>query len=245
MDNLNTILESCDAIAFFGGAGVSTESGIPDFKSPGCVYDSAFDGRSPEEMLHRSFFYSHTDLFYRFYFTKMIHVSAKPNNAHRALAALEEAGRLRGVVTQNIDGLHQQAGSKRVAELHGSVHRNRCTGCGKPQSLEYMLGFAPGIPVCPDCGALMKPDVVLYGEQLPEAAISEAIDIISCADCLIVGGTSLTVYPAASFLDYFRGNHLILINRDETPYDSRADLIIRSPMAETLNEVVVQSAFTV
>jgi NAD-dependent deacetylase len=168
----------------------------------------------------------------------MIYVSAKPNNAHRALAALEAAGRLAGVVTQNIDGLHQQAGSKRVAELHGSVHRNYCTGCHKPQSLEFMLGFAPGVPVCPYCGAVMKPDVVLYGEQLPDAAINDAIDLISSADCLIVGGTSLTVYPAASFLDYFRGNHLILINRDETPYDSRADLIIRSPIAETLNDVI-------
>jgi NAD-dependent deacetylase len=245
MDELKKILKSSGTIAFFGGAGVSTESGIPDFKSPGGVYDTAFDGLPPEEILHKNFFHSHTDLFFKFYFTKMIYVSAKPNNAHLALAALEKAGRLNGVVTQNIDGLHQKADSKRVAELHGSVLGNRCAVCRKPQSLDFMLRFAPGVPICPDCGAVIKPDVVLYGEQLPEAAVNDAVEIIRGADCLIVGGTSLTVYPAASFLDYFRGNRLILINKDETPYDRRADLIIRKPIAEALHEAIVQNNVTV
>lgn len=200
-------------IVFFGGAGVSTESGIPDFRSVDGLYNQKYD-EPPETILSADYFYAHTEKFYKFYFDKMICMAAKPNAAHLKLAEWERAGKLSAVVTQNIDGLHQAAGSKRVFELHGSTLRNYCTRCGKPHSLGDILATAPNVPKC-ECGGIIKPDVVLYGESLPQAAVEGAVGEIMRADMLIVGGTSLTVYPAAGFIRYYRGapENLILINK--------------------------------
>lgn len=200
-------------IVFFGGAGVSTESGIPDFRSVDGLYNQKYD-EPPETILSADYFYAHTEKFYKFYFDKMICMAAKPNAAHLKLAEWERAGKLSAVVTQNIDGLHQAAGSKRVFELHGSTLRNYCMRCGKPHSLGDILATAPRIPKC-ECGGIIKPDVVLYGESLPQAAVEGAVGEIMRADMLIVGGTSLTVYPAAGFIRYYRGapENLILINK--------------------------------
>ena len=210
-------VEKAKRIVFFGGAGVSTESGIPDFRSVDGLYNQKYD-EPPEEILSAHYFYAHTEKFYKFYFDKMICTSAKPNAAHLKLAEWEKAGKLSAVVTQNIDGLHQAAGSKKVFELHGSTLRNFCTRCGKYHSLEDILKTAPNVPKC-ECGGLIKPDVVLYGEGLPEEAVDGALDEIAHADMLIVGGTSLTVYPAAGFIRFYRGapENLILINK--TPID--------------------------
>ena len=210
-------LERAKAIVFFGGAGVSTESGIPDFRSVDGLYNQKYK-YPPEIMLSADFFYAHTDEFYAFYFNKIIYTDAKPNAAHVKLAEWEKAGRLKAVVTQNIDGLHQKAGSKTVYELHGSVHRNRCIHCGKKFGLDEILRQKPAIPRC-DCGGVIKPDVVLYGESLPESTVAKAIEAISCADMLIVGGTSLAVYPAAGFISYFNGDpeNLIVINKTVIP----------------------------
>ncbi len=207
-------VERAKRIVFFGGAGVSTESGIPDFRSVDGLYSQKY-AVPPEEILSREYFYSHTVEFFRFYFDKMICLSAKPNRAHIKLAEWEKSGKLLAVVTQNIDGLHRAAGSKNVFELHGTVHSNHCTMCGKYYSLDDILPFAPNIPRCKECGDVIKPDVVLYGEALPEHAVDGALDAISKADMLIVGGTSLTVYPAASFVRFFGGapENLILINK--------------------------------
>jgi len=208
-------VERAQRIVFFGGAGVSTESGIPDFRSVDGLYSQKY-AVPPEEILSDGYFYAHTAEFYRFYFDKMICTSAQPNAAHKKLAAWEREGKLSAVVTQNIDGLHQKAGSKRVFELHGSVYRNHCTRCGKRYSLDDVIKSAPDVPHC-SCGGVIKPDVVLYGESLPEAAVEGAVSAIMNADMLIVGGTSLTVYPAAGFIRYFRGarENLILINMTE------------------------------
>ena len=205
-------------IVFFGGAGVSTESGIPDFRSVDGLYNQKYK-YPPEEILSAPFFYSHTEEFYKFYFDKMICLSAKPNAAHLKLSEWERAGKLKAIVTQNIDGLHQDAGSKNVFELHGSVRRNYCIECGKEFSLDYILGTAPKVPKCDKCGDTVKPDVVLYGEGLYEDTVDGAIEAIASADMLIVGGTSLTVYPAAGLIRYFRGNpdNLILINMTPIP----------------------------
>ena len=235
IETLKTWIEASDNIVFFGGAGVSTESGIPDFRSTDGLYHQKFE-YPPETILSHTFFYQHTEYFYRFYREKMLPLEAEPNAAHRALAALERAGKLRAIVTQNIDGLHQKAGSKNVYELHGSIWRNYCTKCGKSYSAEFIRDSG-GVPHCA-CGGLIKPDVVLYEEGLDEKTIKGAVRAIAEADVLIVGGTSLTVYPAAGLIRYYGGNRLVLINRDETQYDSYANLIFREPIGEVLSQVV-------
>ena len=235
MDNkiqqLKQIVEGSHKIVFFGGAGVSTESGIPDFRSQDGLYHQKYD-YPPEEILSHTFFVRKTEEFYRFYKDKMLCLSAKPNKAHLTLAKWEEEGRLLSVVTQNIDGLHQAAGSIRVLELHGSVLRNYCTKCNKSYGVEDIVN-ADGVPKCV-CGGVIKPDVVLYEEPLPGDVVEQAVYDISIADTLIIAGTSLTVYPAASYIRYFRGKHLVLINRDATPYDSHADLVIHDKVGEVL-----------
>ena len=225
------------SIVFFGGAGVSTESGIPDFRSVDGLYHQSYD-YPPETILSHSFFMARPEEFYRFYRAKMLCPGVQPNAAHRKLAELEAAGRLRAVVTQNIDGLHQAAGSRTVYELHGSVHRNHCMGCGAFYGLDF-IERTQGVPRCPVCGGIVKPDVVLYEEALDEATVDGAVAAIRGADLLIVGGTSLTVYPAAGLLRYYRGGHLVLINRDATPYDSQADLVLREPIGTVLEGVRV------
>lgn len=232
------LLEKSRYTVFFGGAGVSTESGIPDFRSATGLYSEGSSQFSPEEMLSHSVFMSHTKLFYSFYIEKMIYPDAVPNAAHKALAQLEKAGKLKAVITQNIDGLHQAAGSRSVYELHGSVHRNYCMNCKAPYTLEQMLSFKGEVPLCDACGGIVKPDVVLYEESLDSDVIEDAIYHISRAELLIVGGTSLAVYPAAGFLRYFKGDALVLINRDETPFDGSARLVIRDKIGEVLGEVM-------
>ena len=235
IETLKTWIAASDNIVFFGGAGVSTESGIPDFRSTDGLYHQKFE-YPPETILSHTFFYQHTEYFYRFYREKMLPLEAEPNAAHRALAALERAGKLRAIVTQNIDGLHQKAGSKNVYELHGSIWRNYCTKCGKSYSAEFIRDSS-GVPHCA-CGGLIKPDVVLYEEGLDEKTIKGAVRAIAEADVLIVGGTSLTVYPAAGLIRYYGGNRLVLINRDETPYDGYANLIFREPIGQVLGRCV-------
>ncbi len=233
---LQAVIDGADNIVFFGGAGVSTESGIPDFRSVDGLYHQKYD-YPPETILSHSFFESHTKEFFDFYREKMLFLDAKPNAAHRKLAELERAGRLKAVVTQNIDGLHTLAGSKNVFELHGSVHRNYCRNCRKFYTAEQ-IRKSKGVPTC-DCGGVIKPDVVLYEEPLDEACTRGAVKAIAAADALIVAGTSLTVYPAASFLNYFRGKHLVLINRDATPYDDMATLALHEKVGEVLGQIVV------
>ena len=235
IETLKTWIEASDNIVFFGGAGVSTESGIPDFRSTDGLYHQKFE-YPPETILSHTFFYQHTEYFYRFYREKMLPLEAEPNAAHRGLAGLERAGKLRAIVTQNIDGLHQKAGSKNVYELHGSIWRNYCTKCGKSYSAEFIRDSG-GVPHCA-CGGLIKPDVVLYEEGLDEKTIKGAVRAIAEADVLIVGGTSLTVYPAAGLIRYYGGNRLVLINRDETPYDGYANLIFREPIGQVLGQCV-------
>ena len=235
IETLKTWIGESNNVVFFGGAGVSTESGIPDFRSVDGLYHQKFD-YPPETILSHSFFYGNTEYFYRFYKEKMLPLDFQPNAAHRALAALEQQGKLKAIVTQNIDGLHQKAGSRVIFELHGSVYRNHCLSCGKSYPPEYIRD-APGVPRC-TCGGLIKPDVVLYEEGLDEATIDGAVRAISRADVLIVGGTSLTVYPAAGLLRYYQGSKLVLINRDETPYDGYANLIFRDPIGQVLGAVV-------
>ena len=232
---LEKIIQESDSIVFFGGAGVSTESGIPDFRSVDGLYHQKYD-YPPETILSHTFWEQNPEEFYRFYRDKLIVKGARPNAAHLRLAKLEREGRLKAVVTQNIDGLHQKAGSKCVYELHGSVYRNRCQRCGKQYPPEFIRDYK-GVPHC-DCGGLIKPEVVLYEEGLDEACIDGAVRAISRADILIVGGTSLTVYPAAGLIRYYGGNKLVLINRDETQYDSYANLIFRDPIGTVLSQVV-------
>lgn len=231
---LTEIVKNAKRIIFFGGAGVSTESGIPDFRSVDGLYHQKFD-YPPEEILSHTFFMRKTEEFYRFYREKMLCLTAKPNKAHLTLAKWEQEGRLRSVVTQNIDGLHQAAGSKRVHELHGSVLRNYCVKCGKAYDVDYIAN-SDGVPTC-SCGGTIKPDVVLYEEPLPEDTVMAALDDIRRADVLIVAGTSLTVYPAASYIRYFGGDKMVLINRDATPYDKIADLVIHDKVGEVLSAV--------
>lgn len=235
-DELQEIINGSKSIVFFGGAGVSTESGIPDFRSADGLYNQKYDV-PPETMLSHEYFFSHTEDFFRFYRDKMLCLDKKPNAAHLKLAELEAAGKLTAVVTQNIDGLHQAAGSKTVYELHGSVHRNYCRNCGKSYNARYMLN-SEGVPRC-SCGGLIKPDVVLYGEPLDDRVVTKALEAISACDTLIVAGTSLTVYPAAGFIRYFNGNKLVLINRDATPFDKQADLVIREKVGEILKKIKV------
>lgn len=226
------------SIAFFGGAGVSTESSIPDFRGVDGLYHQEYQ-YPPETIISRSFYRSNPGEFYRFYKNRMLFPEAKPNPAHLALAKLEEMGKLKAVITQNIDGLHQAAGSKNVLELHGSVKRNHCTRCMKFFTLEGMLSSMgeDGIPKC-TCGGLIKPDVVLYEESLDEDVLSRSVAYISQADMLIVGGTSLTVYPAAGLIDYYRGSKMVLINKTVTPMDDKADLVISGSIGEVLREAV-------
>lgn len=236
IEELQSVIDQSKRIVFFGGAGVSTESGIPDFRSVDGLYNQRYD-YPPEEILSHSFFVDNTEEFYRFYREKMLCLDKKPNKAHYKLAELEKAGKLSAVVTQNIDGLHQAAGSKRVFELHGSVLRNYCVKCGKFHSAEY-IKQSLGVPKC-ECGGIIKPDVVLYGEGLDDSTVSGALSAIESADTLIIAGTSLTVYPAAGFVKYFRGNSIVLINRDKTPFDSEADLIFHEKVGELLGRIKV------
>ena len=230
-------IDGSESIVFFGGAGVSTESGIPDFRSVDGLYNQKYD-YPPEEILSRTFFDRRPEEFYRFYRDKMLCLDARPNTAHRKLAQLERVGKLRSVVTQNIDGLHQMAGSKRVWELHGSVHRNFCTRCKKPYPVEFIRD-SQGVPTC-SCGGTVKPDVVLYEESLDSRVLEGALADIQQADLLIIGGTSLAVYPAASLVNYYRGDRLVLINKSPTPYDRNADLVIAAPIGQVLGDITVK-----
>lgn len=237
INTLQTILDNGRRIVFFGGAGVSTESGIPDFRSADGLYHQKYK-YNPETILSHSFFMQKPEEFYEFYRDKMVITDVEPNITHLFLAKLEAAGKLSGVVTQNIDGLHQAGGSHKVIELHGSIHRNYCMKCKKFYPLSAMTGTEP-VPHC-NCGGLLKPDVVLYEESLKENDIDTALALISNADVLIVGGTSLSVYPAASFIRYFQGDHLVLINKSSTPYDNNADLLIQAGLGEVFSRLEVR-----
>lgn len=232
---LKELVDNTDNLVFFGGAGVSTESGIPDFRSTDGLYNMKYK-YPPETIVSHTFFVRRTEEFYEFYKDKMMALDAKPNKAHYKLAQWEKEGKCRAVVTQNIDGLHQMAGSKKVLELHGSIHRNYCTKCGKFFDAAYVKN-SEGVPRCDACGGLVKPDVVLYEEGLDSQTISDAVYAISHADVLIIGGTSLAVYPAAGMIDYFRGSHLVLINRSSTPRDSQADLVINDSIGEVFGQL--------
>ena len=237
LEQLQQWIKESRNIVFFGWAGVSTESGIPDFRSVDGLYNQRYR-QPPETILSHTYFEGHTGDFYRFYRDKMICLDAKPNAAHLKLAELERAGKLRAVVTQNIDGLHQLAGSQAVYELHGSVHRNYCTKCRAFYGVDFIQA-GEGVPLCPVCGGVVKPDVVLYEEGLDQDTVEGAVRAIAGADVLIVGGTSLVVYPAAGLINYYRGNRLVLINRDPTPCDGQADLVIHDSIGKVLGGIAV------
>lgn len=237
--DLQSMIDESSRIVFFGGAGVSTESGIPDFRSADGLYSQKYR-YPPEQIISHSFFMRDPEEFYRFYRDRMIYPEAKPNAAHLKLAELERAGKLTAVITQNIDGLHSAAGSQNVIELHGSVHRNHCMKCGKPFGLEYILSV-PGVPRC-NCGGIVKPDVVLYEEPLDEDCINRAINAISEADMLIIGGTSLAVQPAAGLIRFFNGRRLAVINKTPTSADDEADIVINAIIGEALDGITVGSA---
>jgi len=231
---LKKIIDETDNIVFFGGAGVSTESGVPDFRSEDGLYHQKYD-YPPEEILSHTFYERMPDEFFRFYRDKLLIKGVEPNKAHKKLAQWEAEGKLKAVVTQNIDGLHQAAGSKKVLELHGSVHRNYCEKCGMFYGFDYMAN-SKGVPTC-ECGGRIKPDVVLYEEGLDMRIMQEAVNYITAADVLIIGGTSLAVYPAAGLIDYYRGNKLVLINKSATPRDSQADLVVQGSIGEILEQL--------
>lgn len=235
-------IEESENIVFFGGAGVSTESGIPDFRSEGGIFQAinAY-GVRPEVILSHTFFVKNPEVFFKYYKETLLFPDAKPNDCHKALAKLEEMGKLKAVVTQNIDNLHQRAGSKNVLELHGTLYRNYCLKCGKEFDLEYVTA-ENGITRCDSCGGIVRPDVVLYEEGLPEDTLYAAIDAITKADLLIVGGTSLNVYPAAGLLQYYRGDKLVLINKSATPYDDKAALVIADNIGEVFRKMVLEDA---
>ena len=237
IDQFVEMVNKSNNIVFFGGAGVSTESGIPDFRSTDGLYNQTYD-YPPETILSHTFFTQKPEEFYRFYQDKMLALDAQPNMAHIKLAELEKAGKVRAIVTQNIDGLHQKAGSKNVLELHGSVHRNFCQKCHKFFDAQYMKK-ADGIPKCDACGGIIKPDVVLYEEDLDNDVIEQSLYYISHADMLIIGGTSLVVYPAAGLVRYYRGNKLVLINKSTTDMDSQADLVLHDPIGEVFRHITV------
>ena len=242
IDKLKELIDISNNIVFFGGAGVSTESDIPDFRSASGLFNEKLNKNfSPEELVSHSFFVMYPDVFYRFYKDKLIYKDAKPNNAHIALAKLEELGKLKAVITQNIDGLHQMAGSKTVYELHGCVHRNYCINCNKFFDLNEMLNLEGSVPHCDECGSIVKPDVVLYEEALDNTIINNAIRAIEEADLLIIGGTSLVVYPAASFVSYYKGKDIVLINKSKTGYDGNASVVINEPIGEILYKAVLES----
>ena len=234
LEKLKTWVQESKRIVFFGGAGVSTESGIPDFRSVDGLYNQKFD-YPPETIISHSFFLKNPEYFFRFYREKMLPLGFSPNITHKKLAQWEEAGKLTAVITQNIDGLHQKAGSRRVLELHGSVLRNYCMKCHKSYSAEYVKN-SQGICRC-DCGGIIKPDVVLYEESLDSQVLEKSIYAIAQCDLLIVGGTSLTVYPAAGLLRYYPGHRLVLINRDETPYDNQADLVLHENLGKVFEQL--------
>lgn len=234
---LQEIIDSHDNIVFFGGAGVSTESGIPDFRSQDGLYHQQYD-YPPETILSHTFFINKPEEFYRFYRAKMLCDTAKPNAAHKKLAELERTGKLKAVITQNIDNLHQMAGSKKVLELHGSVYRNYCMKCGEFYDFSYIKN-STGVPHC-ECGGIVKPDVVLYEEGLDQQTLTDSVRAISQAQVLIIGGTSLAVYPAASLIDYFRGECLIVINKAPTPRDRSADLLIKEPIGQVFSQIKVK-----
>lgn len=235
VEKLRQMVAESNNIVFFGGAGVSTESGIPDFRSVDGLYNQQYD-YPPETILSHTFYRNHTEEFFRFYKNKMLFLSAEPNAAHKKLAQWEAEGRLKAVVTQNIDGLHQAAGSKTVWELHGSVLRNYCEDCGAFYDVQFVKDAA-GVPCCPKCGGGVKPDVVLYEESLNQHVLNEAVKAIRSADMLIIGGTSLAVYPAAGLIDYFGGKYLVLINKAPTPRDRMADLVIQGSIGEVLGSL--------
>ena len=234
LETLKKWIDNSDNILFFGGAGVSTESGIPDFRSVDGLYNQQYD-YPPETILSHEFLLQHPEEFYRFYREKILILNVRPNPAHEKLAQWEREGSLRTVITQNIDGLHQAAGSKRVLELHGSIHRNHCTRCGKFYTAEQ-IAATTGVPRC-DCGGTIRPDVVLYGESLDEKVLRASMDALAHADLLIVGGTSLSVYPAAGLIDLYPGDRLALLNRTPTPRDGRANLILREPIGQIMAEL--------
>lgn len=235
IEKLNQAVKECNYIVFFGGAGVSTESGIPDFRSVDGLYNQKYK-YPPETIISHSFFMSRPEEFYEFYKDKMLYTDALPNDAHKKLAELEAAGKVKAVVTQNIDGLHQAAGSKTVLELHGSVHRNYCMNCGKAFDLKYVKK-SEGVPRCDECGGMVKPDVVLYEEGLDQNTLTETVKHISKADMLIIGGTSLAVYPAAGLIDYFHGKYLVVINMAKTPRDQYADIVINDKIGRVLSQI--------
>lgn len=234
IQKLSQIIQDAKRVVFFGGAGVSTESGIPDFRSEDGLYRQKYRF-SPEQILSHTFFVQNPEEFFEFYRDKMIYLDAKPNAAHQKLAQWEKAGKVSAVITQNIDGLHQMAGSKHVLELHGSIHRNTCMNCGAHYSVQDILQ-STGIPRC-SCGGIVKPDVVLYEESLDENVLMESIQEIRQADVLLIGGTSLQVYPAAGLIRYFQGDHIVLINKSSTPADNSADLVISGSIGEVLSQV--------
>lgn len=239
IDQLQQIIDSSNNIVFFGGAGVSTESGIPDFRSVDGLYNQEWK-YPPEQIISHSFFYQNTKEFYRFYRVKLLPIGVKPNKAHIKLAQLEKAGKLKAIITQNIDGLHQKAGSCEVYEIHGSTLRNYCLKCSEFYDENFIASSEnakEGIPYCEKCGGLIKPDVVLYEEGLNNKLISKSIEAISTADTLIIGGTSLVVQPAASFISYFKGKNLVLLNKNETFMDNKATLVIHDPIGEVLEQI--------
>ena len=238
IEKLTQILRNSNNIVFFGGAGVSTESNIPDFRSANGLFNARLNMTlSPEQLVSHTYFIRFPEEFFNFYKAKLIYPEAKPNGAHLALANLEEMGKLKAIITQNIDGLHQAAGSKNVFELHGSIHRNYCIKCNDSYDMNFILN-SKGIPTCPKCSGTVRPDVVLYEEGLDESVLKGAIDAISKADTLIIGGTSLVVYPAANLINYFKGKNLVLINKSSTSADSRADLVIHDSIGKVLSEAV-------
>lgn len=237
---LKELIDSHNNIVFFGGAGVSTESNIPDFRSASGLFNEKLNRHfTPEQLVSHTFFIRYPEDFFEFYKDKLIYEDAEPNNAHIALAHLEEVGKLNAIITQNIDGLHQKAGSKNVLELHGSVHRNYCTKCGKFFDLESMLDLGGIVPHCDVCGSIVKPDVVLYEEALDNGVVNETVNALSNADLLIIGGTSLVVYPAAGFIDYFNGDSIVLINKSTTGYDTKASLVIKDSIGKVLSEAIL------
>ena len=236
---MQEIINNSDNIVFFGGAGVSTESGIPDFRSESGIFNSLKKyGASPEQLVSHSYYIDHTEEFFNYYKENLVFKDAEPNPAHLKLAELEKAGKLKAVITQNIDGLHQKAGSVNVLELHGCIHRNYCEFCQREYDLNYILN-SKGIPRC-ECGGIIKPDVVLYEEPLNNEVLNSAVNFISKADTLIIGGTSLVVYPAAGLINYFNGSKLILINKSQTPYDNLASLVINEAIGETLSQIKIE-----
>ena len=238
ISKLKEIIDNSNNIVFFGGAGVSTESGIPDFRSENGIYNAIENyGNPPETILSHSYFLKNTSDFYKYYKENMIHVSAKPNDAHLAIGELEKQGKIKAVITQNIDGLHQKAGSKNVLELHGSIMRNNCMDCGNSYDLDFIIE-SKEIPICDSCGGIVKPDVVLYQEPLDSNTMMKAVEYIAKSEVLIIGGTSLVVYPAAGLINDFKGENLILINKSETAYDNYANLVINEAIGEVFKEIM-------